>query len=248
MVDYKPQVASASDATREREKVLGEWQKLTKDELGDQKRMRDEDMLRQVAQQTLGAMGTPAAMAQTAGSIEQTARMGEVGKQGEDLNRALTEAGMAGDLDVTRKGQAAKKFQFEAANRQQEMARNIADSMFEQGIQAKKLVMSNNAALADAALDQMKSDFDAGRTTAKEIEHLGRLNQYKAQKMKSDADELLKLASVNFEADVANGNFERAKSRVLRAIEAQLDALETMARAANIGSIVTGTVGIATAG
>lgn len=242
--EYKPEMASADDATKEREKVFQQWKTLTGDEAEDQRRARLEDVLRRVAQQTLSSMSSPAQMQQTAGAIDQTARMGEVEEQGQALNRSLTESQMAGDIDVTRKAQTAKKFQFQAANKQQEMGRKIAQSLFDQGMDAKKLVMANNSAIADAAFEQMREDFDQGRITSREIERFQRVTKLKATKMKQEADEMLKQAMVEFESDLQKGNFDRAKARITKAIDAQLDALETTARANNIGAIISGTTRI----
>jgi hypothetical protein len=130
-------------------------------------------------------------------------------------------------------------------NDTQRLARLVADNAFSKGMQAKQLIFSESAALADYAFEALQNDFQSGRISQKEIRDLGNTFVLEATKKKNNADQMMKVALESFQLDMANGNAERAKSRILAAMAAQKASLEEAAKAQATSKILEGIVGAA---
>lgn len=126
----------------------------------------------------------------------------------------------------------------------QRMARLVADKAFQEGMSAKQLLFHENAALADYSLEQLAKDYELGRTNKVELQTLKNQLTERATQKKYAADEALAQALGEFRKDLAAGNVERAKQRILAAMKAQEEAAKDAARASGIGSIISGISGI----
>lgn len=157
-----------------------------------------------------------------------------------NLQGALSQQGIAN----AKSAQAVANVQDGLENSTQRMARAVADRAFAEGMEAKKLIFHESAALADYSLNQLKKDFEAGRVTERELQNLKIMLAERAAKKKYAADEALARALQEFKTDIATGNVARAKSRILAAIEAQREALKDGVRASSLGAIISGTFGV----
>jgi hypothetical protein len=126
---------------------------------------------------------------------------------------------------------------------QQRLARSIADKAFSEGMSSKQLIFHANSALADYSLEQMNKDFQAGRVSQQELTALNNQLKESAVKKKYAADEMLAKALGEFQLALGTSNTQRAKARVLAAIDAQKEAMKEAARAEGTSSIIGGVFG-----
>lgn len=120
----------------------------------------------------------------------------------------------------------------------------LANRAFEQGMSAKELAMSLDGSLSDKGLEQLKSDYEAGRVTKQELTDIGTQLAIQANQMKLQLQEDLAKLRGELERDIATGNVEAAKKRLIEHLDRQKEAAATAAKASNIGSVISGITGV----
>jgi hypothetical protein len=187
--------------------------------------------------QGLGSLGILTNAANTGAELipQQNARQDKL-----NLAGAQQQQGIADAKSTQAVGNVARGLE----NDTQRMARLVADKAFSEGMEAKKLLFHENAALADYSLEVLAKDFEAGRVSQRELIDLKNQLTQRATQKKYDADAALQTAMEEFKTDLAAGNAERAKTRLLDALKAQEAALKDSIRASSISSILSGGFGI----
>jgi hypothetical protein len=240
--------ASPDERVKARKKVLSDFINVAQPAQQEQAQQEQQGLKRQVLSQT-AALGTQSPQLQGLGSlgILQTAQgqgaqmLGNQAAAQDKLN--LQGAGMQQDIAGARSQQALTNTEAGAASSQEKLARAVANKAFASGMEAKQLLLHENSSLADYSLQQLSKDFEAGRTSQKDLQALQiQLKQSALQKQYA-ADEELQRALKEFQWALQRGNTEREKQRILRAFEAQKSAMKDAARASGIASIISGVFG-----
>lgn len=166
---------------------------------------------------------------------QQGAQQDALNYQGAQLQQSIANS---------RTGQAVKNTVSGMENETQRLARMVAQRAFDAGYESKQTIFSANASLADYSFEALKGDFAAGRVSQKEIRDLNATFSKDAALKKQKADQAYDKAKMEFEADMAAGNTERAKSRILAFNQAAKEALEAAAKAQATASIISGATDI----
>ncbi len=250
MADATPQITTPEQATKERSAVAEEQKMLSGADLAEQRRLERQAMIRNIANQTIENMGSPNQLITAQTGIQQQAQQIPVQQQQAQGQAALQTMQMEGDIAVDKQKQRAKQYQAAANAGISKLALETARRAFDMGITSKELALHQNAQISDLAFEQMYYDLQQGRITQKEILQLGRNLKADAQQMKQEADIMLRESIKELETYKTGYNAERAKSRLLKAIQLQKDAMERAAKASNAGAILSGvfTIGGAVAG
>lgn len=239
-----PEITTPEERTKEREKVKDEQQKLTTSDMAEQKKLNRTQMLRNVAQQTLGSLGQPKQLVQTGMQAQQAAMQQPVQQQAAQSQAALQTLQMEGDISTAKQASRAKAFQSLAEAGIGKLALQTAMKAFDMGYDAKELALHQNAEVSDLAFQKMYEDFEAGRVSRKEILSYGRKLGEEAKRMKVQADIYLAETMGEFQELKYKDLSRRDKERILKAIEYQKNATEMAAKAANTGAILSGVFGV----
>lgn len=233
-----------------RKKALGDFMNVAQPAQAEADRSEQTALKKNVMAQTsalgaqppqlagLGSLGIlQAAQGQGADMLnKQAANQDALNLQGSNMQQDIANAKTQQALTNTAAG---------LESTQQKMARVVADKAFSEGMSSKQLIFHNNSALADYSLEQMKKDFQAGRISQQELTALNNQLKESATKKKYAADEMLAKALGDFQMSMGTSNANRAKQRVLAAMDAQKEAMKEAARAEGTGSIISGVFGAA---
>jgi len=250
MATVNPQVTTPEERTKERDKIITEQKGLSGPDLEQQKRLQRQDMMRQIAQETFGNLGSSTALAETAQKAQAAGTMLPSMQQKLAGEEALKTVSMSGDAETAKQEQRAKQSMSAGQEALDRLALETARRAFDLGYNAKQLSLHANSKVADLAFQQMYDDFQAGRMTKKEIETLQRDLASEAMRVKRDAEIALKDAMLSFTELKERGNAAKAKARLMSALNRYKDAMKTAARASNSASILSGvfTIGGAVVG
>lgn len=121
----------------------------------------------------------------------------------------------------------------------------LANKAFEQGYNAKELAMSTNGYLADRGLEMVKSDYEAGRISAREIRDMQNAQKLRANELRNQiAAELTNLKN-ELDRDISQINAVEMMNRYKKLLDMQKQALSDAAEANMWGAILSGAAGIA---
>jgi hypothetical protein len=240
---------SPEERVAARKKVFGDFLDVAQPAKAQQQKSERDSLKRAAMAQTssqatatpqIQGLGTLGVMTQAAGAAAQMVPQQAAAQDKLNLQGAQQQQEIATAKSGQAVGNVARALESDA----QRAARLVADRAFQQGLEAKKLIFHENAALADYSLERLADDLQKGRVNARELQDLKIQLTQRATEKKYAADEALNRAMQEFKADLAAGNAQRAKQRVLDALKAQEDAMKDAARASSIGSIISGTFGI----
>lgn len=240
---------SPEERVKARKQVFDEFLNVAQPaKLEQQKAERDALKKKTMAAVSAGATQTP--QLQGLGSLgvvtqAATEAAGQLPQQAAERDKLnLQGAQMQQEIAGAKSGQSVQNIGRALESDAQRTARLVADRAFQQGLEAKKLIFHENAALADYSLERLADDFQKGRVNARELQTLKIQLTQRATEKKYAADEALNRALEEFKTDLAAGNAQRAKQRFLEALQAQEDAMKDAARASSIGSIISGSFGV----
>ena len=247
MVDF----ISPEERVKARRKVLDDFIDVAQPAQQAQNKAQRDQLKQQVAastvQQTqnpqLQGLGSLGVIQQASGAGMQM--LGQQAQQQDALN--AQGAGMQQNIAAAKNQQAVQNVSAGLESNIQRMARAVADRAFAEGLEAKKLIFHENAALSDYAMERLALDFRAGRVNKTELQRLQIALTERATQKKYAADQALAKALGEFKAEMARGNAERAKARLLAALEAQRDALKDGVKASSIANVISGTAGATSA-
>lgn len=246
MVDLmKP--ATPSSRVSARKQVFDEYLDLDPAQRAQQRRER-EGLKTQAMRETFGAVtGAPGPggkiQAAQIGAQAQQAAAQQMPQHAMALQQqAATGAGMEQDIAQAEAKQSLQNVQAGLQRGSADYARAIAQQAFDAGLDAKAAIFHENAAFADEAFKKMAADFEAGRISRKEVAQVARGIQQRLTERQQAADEALSDALARFRAAMKEGNAERERGRVLRALDIKRQALEDAARAQQIAGILTGSL------
>lgn len=150
------------------------------------------------------------------------------------------------DILGSKQTAAVRNYEKNTAEYKDKVASQLAKKAFEMGYNSKMIALSNDAYLADKGLEQMKSDFDAGRITKREITDMSNKLMANVQKMKMDLENSLASLKRDLEIAIANKDINAAKSRMDAVFAKMKSVAENSAKASNMQSIISGAFGAAT--
>lgn len=236
------------EAVKTRQKALDEYTNIAQPALRTQQQKQRGQLASDVYAQAAGAasQGAPGTLMQEAlGKAAQTSAE-LLPKQAEERDAAnLQGAEMQQDVMNTRQQTAVAKYVKDTEEAKAETARFIANRAFEMGIGAGQLALHNNAYLADYGIRQMYEDYQSGRVTKQEIQKFADATQLEAQRQ-MDAIKLHE-STLKGQLAVAVGNKNEYAARELagKLMKMYKDAVESKARASQIGGIISGVFTIA---
>jgi uncharacterized protein (DUF885 family) len=149
------------------------------------------------------------------------------------------------DLIRTRQVEEIQKFTRDQEKAQYDTGEAIARKAFDMGMDTKELVASNNAIVADAALNRMRQDFEAGRVNERELLQVSAKMQTYALEQKGKFDALMAQLQADLQRAMTEDDLKALEARQAKAMQYLKEALESSAKGANIGMIISSAAGIA---
>lgn len=181
----------------------------------------------QAKQKKLGEASKKLAESQTQQGLAQTKENLVGAAQEEDLiYKRQTE-------EVQRYARGQERAQYDASEA-------VARQAFDQGIDTKELLMHNDALVADAALERMKTDFQEGRVNDQEMLEITRFLQTSAQELKNKFDTEMAQLQADLQKAMTDEDLQRLQARQDRAMAYFEEGLKDQAKASGIASVVEG--------
>jgi len=234
-----PQITTGEERVKEREKAY-EAQKGLETDLAAQRKLQKQQMLRQVAADTLKNLGSPSGLIKAQQQGMTTASQMPVTQQQAKGQQALQTATMGADIASAKSEQKMKQYMAAKQEGISRLGLETARRAFDLGISAKELALHQNSEVADLAFQQMYSDYQAGRMTQKELSSYARTLKAEAESMQRNAEIMLREAMAEFNGYIAEGNFNKGRQRIMEALERQKEAMKAAARASNAGAMLSG--------
>lgn len=238
-------LVSPEERVRSRKQALDQFINVAQPALASQQAYDRQNLKRNVMAKTAQGMGGSVG----AGQVSALGTMGQAAEQGTQLlgqqaqqQQTMNVAGaqMQQQIAAAKNAQSVANVQRGLNQTVDNYARIVADRAFQEGLSAKQLIFHTNSQLADYSMEKLKADFEAGRVSKFELQNLLQAQQLRLKEKQIAADKAFADYMGNFKKDLAAGNAEKAKARLVTYVQAQKDLAKDGVRAQNTASILEG--------